>query len=159
MYEIVVNYRRPQVTAVAQLVERLRLHFGQAPDWMELEIDTALRQGKPVIPVLFEDTPMPGRSELPGAIADLATRNAARLRASHLALDRDLLIRRLEEHVDPEETPPARMAGGVGLPEPGHGGEGGDRQACRSQGHRWKIAELTEWQHRLGPLLFCADEQ
>lgn len=71
-------------------------------DWVREEIATALSLGKPVIPLLLDDTPVPVRRELHEDIAELAVRNAARVRATHLAEDIDALIRRLEHHVVPE---------------------------------------------------------
>lgn len=71
-------------------------------DWVREEITTALAMGKPVIPLMLDDTPVPVRRDLHPDIAELAVRNAARVRATHLAGDIDALIRRLEHHVVPE---------------------------------------------------------
>ncbi len=45
-------------------------------DFVRLEIDQALKRGIPVIPVLINDTQMPGAQELPAAIQELSYRHA-----------------------------------------------------------------------------------
>ena len=53
-------------------------------DWVRLEIAEALTRGVRVIPVLVEDTPMPGRAQLPTDIAGLAGCQAVRLQDSNV---------------------------------------------------------------------------
>jgi len=48
-------------------------------DFVRIEIESALKQGKRVIPVLVHEARMPRPDELPEAIRPLATRNAVRL--------------------------------------------------------------------------------
>ena len=48
-------------------------------DYVRLEIAAALDRDVLVVPVLIEQTKMPGRAELPPALAELADRNAVRL--------------------------------------------------------------------------------
>jgi hypothetical protein len=49
-------------------------------DFVRQEIALALEHGKRVIPVLFDDTPMPSAGQLPGALRDLAAFDALTLR-------------------------------------------------------------------------------
>jgi TIR domain len=71
------------------------------PDWVVREISTVLAAGKTVIPVLLDSAELPLQGQLPPSIADLALRQAVRLRASHFASDMNDLIRQLEGHVAP----------------------------------------------------------
>ena len=45
-------------------------------DWVRIEIEAALKQGLPVIPVLIDHTRMPSKADLPPSLARLARRNA-----------------------------------------------------------------------------------
>jgi hypothetical protein len=48
-------------------------------DFVRIEIESALRRGIPVIPVLLEGATMPRSDQLPEALAPLARRNAAQV--------------------------------------------------------------------------------
>jgi hypothetical protein len=66
-------------------------------DWVRIEIETALKRGIPVIPVIIGQTPKPTPNELPAGLADLAYRQAIQVdpgRDFHHHIDR--LIRDLE---------------------------------------------------------------
>lgn len=65
-------------------------------DWVRFEISTALRTGKTVIPVLLNDVPMPTAGQLPADIADLANRQACRLRWTTLDEDMTRLFAAIE---------------------------------------------------------------
>jgi hypothetical protein len=65
-------------------------------DFVRIEIESALKQDKRVIPVLVGDTQMPRPEELPEAIRPLARRNAERFRADAQGLIK-ALQRALEE--------------------------------------------------------------
>jgi hypothetical protein len=52
----------------------------QPGDWVRTEIESALRRGIPVVPVLVEGAPMPRPEQLPESIRDLAFRNAVQVR-------------------------------------------------------------------------------
>lgn len=84
----------------------------EPPDWVRWEIETALGDGKEVVPLLLEDTPPPTRADLPPDIGELALRQVAYVRAAHLPEDVDRLLRRLEEWVPPPDPPepPRRSA-------------------------------------------------
>ena len=72
----------------------LRLH--KELDRVRLEIEAALRNGKPVIPVLVEGASMPDAEELPDSLKPLLRRHA--LRVSHPTFESDLgaLVRALK---------------------------------------------------------------
>jgi WD40 repeat protein len=59
-------------------------------DHVSVEIVTSLRQSLPMLPVLADGARMPARHELPGAMADLATRNAVRV--DHESFGRDSAV-------------------------------------------------------------------
>lgn len=59
-------------TWLSHLTERDR----DGPDYVQIEIDTALKQGIPVIPVLVSGASMPGRAQLPSSLRSLATAQA-----------------------------------------------------------------------------------
>lgn len=48
-------------------------------DNLRIEVETALGQGIPVVPVLIDGTPMPNRESLPESLGSLLFRNAARI--------------------------------------------------------------------------------
>jgi hypothetical protein len=79
-------------------------------DWVEDEVETALRKSIPMIPVLLDGATMPDPRQLPGDIRQIAYRAAADV---HSGLDFDTHITRLiagidkilaERRVDPEGT-------------------------------------------------------
>jgi hypothetical protein len=57
----------------------LRIRANDPKDVLRLEIETALAEGKPIIPVLIERTDMPGYGQLPNWAAPLPDFNAARV--------------------------------------------------------------------------------
>src|SRR5580658_3646047 len=61
-------------------------------DFVRIEIESALKQGKRVIPVLVHEARMPRPDELPEAIRPLATRNAVRLTHERFRADVQGLI-------------------------------------------------------------------
>jgi molecular chaperone DnaK len=68
-------------------------------DPVRVEIETGLLRQIRVIPVLIDDTRMPLRAELPAEIADLARRNAARLRHDTFRRDVSQLVSFVERIV------------------------------------------------------------
>jgi len=68
----------------------------QVDDFVRLEIQSALQQGIPTIPVLVESTPMPGEEQLPECLAPLARLQALKL--SHERWNDDIrwLLRAIE---------------------------------------------------------------
>jgi len=68
----------PQWLAAKDEANRRRIDL--PGDWVREEIETGLREGKTVIPVLVEGTKPPRREELPDALAKLADLQAIRLR-------------------------------------------------------------------------------
>ncbi len=66
-------------------------------DWVRIEIEAALKQGLPVIPVLIDHTGMPSKADLPPSLVPLVRRNAVRVDQGldfHVHVDR--LIRGIE---------------------------------------------------------------
>jgi hypothetical protein len=67
-------------------------------DFVRVEIESALRQGKRVIPVLVHDARMPRADELPEPLRPLATRNAVRLTHERFRSDVQGLIAALQHN-------------------------------------------------------------
>jgi hypothetical protein len=65
-------------------------------DFVRVEIESAIKQGKRVIPVLVHDARMPRADELPEALRPLATRNAVRLTHERFRTDVQGLIGALQ---------------------------------------------------------------
>jgi hypothetical protein len=66
-------------------------------DFVRIEIESALKQGKRVIPVLVHEARMPHPDELPEAIRPLATRNAVRLTHERFRADTQGLVKALRQ--------------------------------------------------------------
>lgn len=79
-------------------------------DFVRIEIESALRQGKRVIPVLVHEARMPRADELPEAIRSLATRNAVRLTHERFRADVQGLVRALQGALDQAPTKRSRGA-------------------------------------------------
>lgn len=65
-------------------------------DFVRLEVETALKLGIPVIPVLVQNSMMPGEDDLPKTIKELAKYNAVRLNDDHWVSDINYLTDFLE---------------------------------------------------------------
>jgi hypothetical protein len=63
------------------------------------EVATALAAGVPVVPVLLDDTPMPGTAELPSDLQTLPGRHALRLDHERFAADIEQLVSSLQAWV------------------------------------------------------------
>jgi hypothetical protein len=75
-----------------------RRRLDQPRDSVRIEIETALRLRKKVIPVLVNDTPMPPEDALPATIALLHRQNAAPLHTNqYFKPDMDRLIKTLQD--------------------------------------------------------------
>jgi hypothetical protein len=60
-------------------------------DFIRIELEAAFSIGKPVIPILLDETPLPRADELPPTLRELAFRNAVRVRGGmefHRDMDR-----------------------------------------------------------------------
>ena len=66
-------------------------------DFVRIEIESALKQGKRVIPVLVHEARMPRPDELPEALRPLATRNAVRLTHERFRADTQGLVKALQQ--------------------------------------------------------------
>lgn len=69
-------------------------------DFVRIEIESALKQGKRVIPVLVHQARMPHPDELPEAIRPLSQRNAVRLTHERFRADVQGLIKALQGAID-----------------------------------------------------------
>jgi hypothetical protein len=65
-------------------------------DFVRIEIESALKQGKRVIPVLVNEARMPRRDELPEPLRPLARRNAVRLTHERFRADLQGLVKALQ---------------------------------------------------------------
>jgi hypothetical protein len=73
-------------------------------DFVRIEIESALKQDKRVIPVLMHEARMPRAEELPEAIRPLARRNAVRLTHERFRADAAGLIKALQQTLDDVEA-------------------------------------------------------
>jgi Effector-associated domain 1/TIR domain len=71
--------------------------FHKPEDWVEFEIETALVQNVPIIPVLLDGATMPASQKLPRTIRDVAYRNATHVNSGP---DFDLHMDRLITAID-----------------------------------------------------------
>jgi len=64
---------------------RSRWLFGSKPkeDFVQVEIESALELGVPIVPLLVDEVSMPGVDSLPNSIAEFASVNAAPIRGGH----------------------------------------------------------------------------
>ena len=94
-------------------------------DWVRIEIEAALKQGLPVIPVLIDDTRMPSKADLPPSLVPLVRLNAVRVdQGQDFHHDVDLLIRGIVFHLRrvppaaPTQDRPREAAAGPAVPQP-----------------------------------------
>src|SRR5262245_12135265 len=73
-------------------------------DFVRIEIESALKQNKRVIPVLVGETRMPRLEDLPETIRPLARRNAARLTHERFRTDVHSLVKALQQALDDAEA-------------------------------------------------------
>jgi hypothetical protein len=74
-------------------------------DFVRIEIGSALKYNKLVIPVLVGRARMPSPQELPEDIAALARRNAFELSHNHFAFDTDKLVSAIQSVILPQQPP------------------------------------------------------
>jgi hypothetical protein len=84
-------------------------------DFVRIEIESSLKQGKRIIPVLVNGAEMPRAEYLPEALKLLARRNAVRLTHERFKADAERLVRALEKALDdagpsrqPDPTTPSK---------------------------------------------------
>jgi hypothetical protein len=74
-------------------------------DYVRIEIESALSLGIPIVPVLVGRALMPSETDLPGALKELAFKNAAEARSGPTFHDNvDRLIRGLEDLVTDKQA-------------------------------------------------------
>lgn len=72
--------------------------LAQSNDFVRREVAAALEQGKKVVPVLLDDTPLPKAAELPTDLRGLVSLHAARVRGGEdFTTDMDRLARAIED--------------------------------------------------------------
>lgn len=76
-------------------------------DWVRRELETALAQGKRLIPVLVGGARMPSESELPASLATLAGLNASVIEEAHFERDVEALAEALERPAPTAALPSA----------------------------------------------------
>ncbi len=79
-------------------------------DFVRIEIESALKLGKRVIPVLVNDAHMPRADQTPEAIRPLATRNAVRLTHERFRSDVQGLIAALQRGLADGKTAPSGIS-------------------------------------------------
>lgn len=99
--------------------ERGNRRLDDPNDFVRIEIESALRQGKRVIPVLVHQARMPRPDELPEAIRPLATRNAVRLTHERFRADVQGLVKALQQAPGDIEAPSRAPAAHVQADEAG----------------------------------------
>jgi hypothetical protein len=72
-------------------------HIDIPQDFVRIELESALKQGKRVIPVLMHEARLPRSDELPEAVRPLARRNAVRLTHERFRADAQALIKALQQ--------------------------------------------------------------
>jgi uncharacterized protein with WD repeat len=83
-----------------------RRRLEQPRDPVRLEVETALRLGIPIIPVLVEGAPMPAERDLVPSIVDLLEFNAAEVSDSRWEYDVDRLSRGIRDAVERSRRTP-----------------------------------------------------
>jgi hypothetical protein len=114
--------------------ERMRIH--DASDPVRIELETALQEYIPIVPVLVNGARMPAPSELPESLQDFAFRNAAQIdtgRDFHPHVDR--LIRSLERIV------------GASKPQQGRVSTSASNRRMASASFKSPIAHILAWRH------------
>jgi len=76
-----------------------RRRLDDPKDYVRLEIETALAQDVPIVPLLVEGAEMPKQGELPPSLAPLALRNAHELSERRWSYDADQLVRQLADRL------------------------------------------------------------
>ncbi|MCI4644402.1 MAG: OmpA family protein [Hyphomonadaceae bacterium] len=75
-------------------------------DFVRIEIASALKRGIPVVPVLFDDAPVPRPEQLPEDLKELSLRNGVQIRRATFEEDVVRLVTGLK-FVEPKPPPPS----------------------------------------------------
>lgn len=78
--------------------QHFKRRIDQPEDWVRREVEFALDQNKTIIPLLFDDAPMPPAEALPESLAPLAGRQGLPVRTAQFDLDVQPLLREIMEH-------------------------------------------------------------
>jgi tetratricopeptide (TPR) repeat protein len=82
-----------------------QLRLFSADDFVRLEIETALSQEIPIIPVLFDQVPMPKKEDLPDTLKSFTDYNAIEISSTRIAYDIQRLTDAISIHLDKDDTP------------------------------------------------------
>lgn len=120
-----------------------RRRLDNPKDWVRLEIKSALERNITVIPALVEGAPMPDSAQLPDELAELADRNAVRLRDDTWSVDFTALADGISVTREPPPAQRSRLSVGRAAPRRRRGRSGArllrdrrDRPAHRRIGFR-----------------------
>ena len=79
-------------------------------DFVRIEIETALKRGIRVIPILLEGTRVPKADQLPDGLKELALRNGLNVRHSSFSDDMERLIRGLKGAKSAQQSAPDALS-------------------------------------------------
>jgi hypothetical protein len=91
---------------IGALDARGRRRLDDPGDFVRLEIESALRHGIRVIPLLIDGATMPPRTELPPALAPIAHRQALTLSGTHRRYDAEHLVEAVNRALDQAPVEP-----------------------------------------------------
>ncbi|KAA2261281.1 TIR domain-containing protein [Solihabitans fulvus] len=88
------------------LSERRKRAVNGVKDWVHFEIETALAEGKPVVPLLLHNAGLPTEHQLTTDIAELSKAQAHTLQFGRMPEDINKLIRAIELFISPTQVVP-----------------------------------------------------
>ena len=115
-------------------------------DFVRIEIESALKQGKRVIPVLVHDARMPRADELPEAIGGLARRHAVRLTHERFRSDAQGLVKAIEHAIEEARQAQVEAARQAQIEAQRKREEETARQECEAQEQRKREEEAARLQ-------------
>jgi len=95
-----------------------RRRLDDPEDWVRVEVETALGKGRRVIPVLVDDTPLPGAQALPESLRPLVEQQLLRVTFERFGADMDGLVQQVHGALADEATPPQPRPASSLDPEP-----------------------------------------
>jgi formylglycine-generating enzyme required for sulfatase activity len=96
-----------------------RRRLDQENDFVRIEVESALKHGSAVLPLLVQGTAMPRPREMPASLETLAYRNACMVRPDpDFHRDMDRLLHRLDELLSAAEDDPPESAGPAAPAQP-----------------------------------------
>ena len=95
--EVIVDAIRTSKVVVAVIGPHWRDGLDRESDWVRRELSEALAASRPIVPILLDDVPLPGRGDLPPDLMEVADREAVRLSGQTLREDVARLFEVLED--------------------------------------------------------------